>query len=148
MGFSPCGYCRPNPPSADFADHVIASRARQSADFQPTTDYWLPTTVRSGGHLAVGVVLQRLAVVRRDKRQLAVIKGRIAPMDRHMVARAQGIAQRNLMEQRIALCPRFAHYRFLMDPICRFMRVSYARRWADPAMCLGWPLPSVGPEPR
>jgi hypothetical protein len=68
------------------------------ADFQLTTDYRLQTTVRSRGHLEVGVVLQRLAVVRKDERKLAVIKGRIAPMDRHVVARAQGIAQRNLME--------------------------------------------------
>ncbi len=35
------------------------------------------------------VVLQRLAVVRKDEPKLAVIKGGIAPMDRHVVARAQ-----------------------------------------------------------
>jgi hypothetical protein len=58
---------------------------------------------RSGGHLEVGVVLQRLAVVRKDERKLAIVKGRIAPMDRNVVTGAQGIAQRDFMEQRVPL---------------------------------------------
>jgi hypothetical protein len=42
-------------------------------------------------------------MVRKNERKLAVVKGGIAPMDRNVVAWAQGIAQRDFMEQRIAL---------------------------------------------
>jgi hypothetical protein len=59
------------------------------ADFQLITDYRLPTTVRSGGLQQVAVVLQRPAVVCEDEGKLAVVKGGIAPMDRHVMARAQ-----------------------------------------------------------
>lgn len=97
------------------------------ADFQLTTGYRLPTTVRSGGHREVGVVSQRLAVVREDEGKLAVVKRRIAPMDRNVVARAQGIAQRNPMEQRIVLVQVKSGAHVQVPPVVVLSRVIQQR---------------------
>ncbi len=68
--------------------HVIPAEAGIINEGPPA--YSLsPIALLSVGYPQVAVVLQRLAVVREDEGKLAVIEGRIAPMNRHVVARAQ-----------------------------------------------------------